>query len=728
MVVRPRQCAARAGDRRLARAAERADPARRRSARRWLACATSPSTLTSASSRGTYHRRPCRCASSISTRRRWPNTASGRGRAPSWRRLVDKLTREGRRRHRLRRGVRRARPLVAQPHGAATSSPIPIPRPSQKLAAALQDNDEVLADAMAQSQRRDGLRLRPQWRHAAAAAHVRRRPSPATIPSQFLPCSSGTGEVRSPILEQAAKGNGSVNTDVEGVGDPPRADAVPARRPGRSVSGAVDRGAARRPGRPTYRDQVVGREQRTVVRRARPASSPSRPATSRCAPTRAAAWRSTTAAIAPERFVSASDVLKDEVPADKLEGQIVFVGTSAIGLKDLRNTPVAGLRARRRDPRPARRADAEQTFLERPDYRRRRGVPLSRRHRACSSCCCCRGCRPASMAIVAVGFIGIGVVVPWIVFAQYRAAVRSDLSAGDAGRDLCQRLGAGLHAGRARAAARSAAPSASICRPTRSSSRAQSRAAAARRRAARDHGDVHRRARLHAHLRAVRSARPDAVHEPLPDADDRPDPAPPRHDRQVHGRRHHGVLERAARPSSAMPRAPARRRSPCRRGCVALNEEWQAEAEAEGRQHIPVNIGVGLNTGHASVGNFGSTQRFTYSCLGDEVNLASRLEGQCKTYGVGIIIGDNTAEQVPDFATLELDLVMVKGKTEPERVFMPCWATRRGADAGVSRAGRPAGGVPGALSHRRLRRGAGDDRRPARRPRRARAGSRATTT
>jgi adenylate cyclase len=77
---------------------------------------------------------------------------------------------------------------------------------------------------------------------------------------------------------------------------------------------------------------------------------------------------------------------------------------------------------------------------------------------------------------------------------------------------------------------------------------------------------------------------------------------------------------------------------------------------------------VGLNTGPASVGNFGSSQRFTYSCLSDDVNLAARLEGQCKTYGVGIIIGDKTRLQVPGYAVLELDLIMVKGKTEPERV------------------------------------------------------------
>jgi adenylate cyclase len=100
-----------------------------------------------------------------------------------------------------------------------------------------------------------------------------------------------------------------------------------------------------------------------------------------------------------------------------------------------------------------------------------------------------------------------------------------------------------------------------------------------------------------------------------------------------------------------------------------LNEEWRAEAEAEGRQHIPVDIGIGLNTGTASVGNFGSSQRFTYSCLGDDVNLASRLEGQCKTYGVGIIMGEKTRAQVAGYTALELDHVMVKGKTEPERIF-----------------------------------------------------------
>jgi len=66
----------------------------------------------------------------------------------------------------------------------------------------------------------------------------------------------------------------------------------------------------------------------------------------------------------------------------------------------------------------------------------------------------------------------------------------------------------------------------------------------------------------------------------------------------------------------------------------------------------------------------GSDLRFNYSVLGDPVNLASRLEGQSKTYGVPIILGSKTALALRDkFAVLELDCITVKGKTEPESVF-----------------------------------------------------------
>ncbi|MBR1147736.1 CHASE2 domain-containing protein [Bradyrhizobium sp. AUGA SZCCT0431] len=101
-----------------------------------------------------------------------------------------------------------------------------------------------------------------------------------------------------------------------------------------------------------------------------------------------------------------------------------------------------------------------------------------------------------------------------------------------------------------------------------------------------------------------------------------------------------------------------------------LNQERMEEAEEEGRPFIPLNVGVGLNTGTCVVGNMGSDMRFDYSVFGDSVNLASRLEGQSKEYGFPIIVGSKTALAVKDkFAILELDFIMVKGKKEPEVIY-----------------------------------------------------------
>ena len=100
-----------------------------------------------------------------------------------------------------------------------------------------------------------------------------------------------------------------------------------------------------------------------------------------------------------------------------------------------------------------------------------------------------------------------------------------------------------------------------------------------------------------------------------------------------------------------------------------LNETLQREAAASGTSMQELRIGIGINSGSALAGNLGSEQRFDYSVLGDSVNLASRLEGQSKTYGVEILLSEATRAAVKDFAFLELDLVQVVGKSEPVRIF-----------------------------------------------------------
>jgi adenylate cyclase len=101
-----------------------------------------------------------------------------------------------------------------------------------------------------------------------------------------------------------------------------------------------------------------------------------------------------------------------------------------------------------------------------------------------------------------------------------------------------------------------------------------------------------------------------------------------------------------------------------------LNGELKSEAETNGGQYMPLRIGIGLNTGPCVVGNMGSDFRFNYSVLGDTVNLASRLEARTKDYRLPMVIGSRTADMAKEkFAIMEIDLILVKGKKQPEAVF-----------------------------------------------------------
>ncbi|WP_162824635.1 CHASE2 domain-containing protein [Saccharospirillum mangrovi] len=97
----------------------------------------------------------------------------------------------------------------------------------------------------------------------------------------------------------------------------------------------------------------------------------------------------------------------------------------------------------------------------------------------------------------------------------------------------------------------------------------------------------------------------------------------------------------------------------------ALNPELQALGYPE------IQVGIGLNTGPMNVGDMGSTYRRAYTVLGDAVNLGSRLESLTKFYGVKILIGPQTRAAINDWAFRPIDRIRVKGKTEPVAVFEP---------------------------------------------------------
>jgi adenylate cyclase len=106
-----------------------------------------------------------------------------------------------------------------------------------------------------------------------------------------------------------------------------------------------------------------------------------------------------------------------------------------------------------------------------------------------------------------------------------------------------------------------------------------------------------------------------------------------------------------------------------RRRLADLNKSLADRAQAAGQSFSPIMIGIGLNSGEALVGNLGARTRVNYSVIGDNVNLASRIEGVSKGFGLDILIGEQTRNAAPDFASIPIGDIFVKGKTLPARLY-----------------------------------------------------------
>lgn len=569
-----------------------------------------------------------------------------------------------------------AEPDRSSPHAIARNLPEALRNSdARRTLEALPDNDEVLAQIIARGPVVTGYAFdangkggppRREWGFAHNSGELDAKEVPNLI-RQFIP--QQTGSVRTiPLLEQAAKGNGFVTTDQDSaiIRDVPMLFGLAGERTEDLYPALALEALRVMQGASTYIVRWSGAQgleafgQRTGV-------SSIRIGEVDVIVDARGRMRLYDSGHVESRFVSAADVLAKRLAVDKIKNHVVFIGTSAVGLKDLRNTPVQASVPGVEVHAQIVEQIATGIFLERRDYANGAEflylaifglllVVLLPRLSA------------ARMALAAVTFIFLGLAIPWVAFSYFHLLF--DPIYPPATLAAIYVSGSALGFMRAERDRREIRGAMSLLLPPDQAEIASRNPGSLKLGGETVEvtvmfSDVREFTRMSERFDPQQLTRfMNSFLTPMTDII------------QVQSK---GAVDKYMGDAiMAFWNAPLPLEGHARKACEAalamharlaeLNVEWEAEAKAAGQVFTPVEIGVGLNTGYASVGNFGSKQRMQYSCLGDEVNLASRLEGLCKLYGVGIIIGENTHVEVPDFATLELDLAMVKGKTQPEAI------------------------------------------------------------
>lgn len=542
------------------------------------------------------------------------------------------------------------------------------PETLQRIITTFPDNDVVFAAALAGSRSVLGFGFEPV---ARGRAPMRKNGFAAAgdDPRGFLPVWPGSVKPLD-VLEQAARGLGSVNTDPD-----PSSDAGVVRR----VPMLFRLGGQSEPYPALAIETLrVAQDASTYIAKSSNASGEF-------------AFGTRTGIVSikvgqleiptdaqgritlydsghrPSRYVSANAVLSGRVPADRLDGHIVLIGTSALGLKDLRNTPIEA-----NVPGVEVHAQiVEQilsgVYLLRPDYATGLELLFILVLGALFVALVPK-LSGGQMALVALVAIAIAVLGPWFAFSLgrrlldpvYPAATLAAIYAVGSAFGFMQ-----TEAERARirgAFGMYLSPDlvAQLARhPDQLKLGGEQREITVMFTDVRGFTTIAEQfdpQGLAVFMNRFLTPMTDIILEAKGTVD-----------------KYMGdnimAFWNAPLPLAHHPRHACEAALVMTRRLAELNVEWRREAHEQGRNHIPVMMGIGINTGVASVGNFGSTQRFAYTLLGDSVNLASRLEGQCKTYAVGAILGEATAKLVTEFALVEIDLIQVKGKTEPERIF-----------------------------------------------------------